>query len=279
MSDPTRDIQYEYIDTHSHLNFQNFDTEVDGVSERDRLIAQMKEEKIATITVGTTVADSRAAIALAEKHEHLFATVGIHPTHAWTEEEFAELEKLAAHPKVVAIGECGLDFFRTMDPNDSVKNEETKMRQGQAFARHIEIALKYNKPLVIHCRAAYEETLYIIQSYQMDKTIGHKLRGVMHFFAGTPEVAQKFLAAGLMLSFAGPITFARDYDDAIKNAPLDRIMSETDSPFAAPVPFRGKPNKPIYVKEVAAKIAEIRGEDLHMVKKKLVDNARKTFDI
>ncbi len=281
MSDPTRDIQYEYIDTHSHLNFQNFDTEVDGVSERDRLIAQMKEEKIATITVGTTVADSRAAIALAEKHEHLFATVGIHPTRAWTEEEFAELEKLAAHPKVVAIGECGLDFFR-IDPAvaaDPAKVEQLKMRQGQAFARHIEIALKYNKPLVIHCRAAYEEALHVIQSYQMDKAIGNKLRGVMHFFAGTPEIAQKFLAAGFMLSFAGPITFARDYDEVIKNAPLDRIMSETDSPFAAPVPFRGKPNKPIYVKEVAAKIAEIRGEDLQMVKKKLVDNARKAFDI
>lgn len=279
MSDTTRDTEYEYIDTHSHLNFKNFDTEVDGVSERDRLIAQMKEEKIATVTVGTTVADSRAAIALAEKHDHLFATVGIHPTHAWTEEEFVELEKLAAHPKVVAIGECGLDFFRTLDPNDSAKNEETKMRQGQAFARHIEIALKYNKPLVIHCRAAYEETLHIIQSYQMDKTIGRTLRGVMHFFAGSPEVAQKFLAAGFMLSFAGPITFARDYDEVIKNAPLDRIMSETDSPFAAPVPFRGKPNKPIYVKEVAAKIAEIRAEDLQMVKKQLVDNARKVLDI
>lgn len=272
---------YEYIDIHSHLNFENFDVEVDGVSERDRLIAQMKEEKIATITVGTSVADSQAAIALAEKHENFFATVGIHPTHEWTEEEFVEIEKLAAHPKVVAIGECGLDFFR-IDPvilSDPEKLEALKMRQGQAFARHIEIALKHNKPLMIHCRAAYDEALHIIQSYQMDKAIGQKLRGNMHFFAGSPEVAQKFLAAGFTLSFAGPITFARDYDEVIKTAPLDRIMSETDSPFAAPAPYRGKPNKSIYVKEIAAKIAEIRGEDLETVKKQLVANAERVFGL
>lgn len=264
---------YEYIDIHSHLNFENFDT------DRDALIAQLKAEKIATITVGTSVADSRAAIALAEKHEHLFATVGIHPTHDWTEEEFAEIEKLAAHPKVVAIGECGLDFFRTMDPNDETKNEQTKMRQGQAFARHIEIALKHDKPLMIHCRAAYDEALHIIQSYQMDKSIGQKLRGNMHFFAGSPEVSQKFLAAGFTLSFAGPITFARDYDEVIKTAPLDRIMSETDSPFVAPTPYRGKRNQPAYVKEIAAKIAEVRGESLEIVKKQLVQNAVKTFNL
>ncbi len=270
--------QYDYIDIHSHLNFENFD------ADREAVIARLKEENIATITVGTSVADSKKAIELAEKYDNVYATVGIHPTHDWSQAEFVELDTLAAHKRVVAIGECGLDFFRlpkeaTNPAEMSLADEiqQIKMHQGQAFARHIEIALKYDKPLMIHCRNAYEEAISIISAYQKEHKLGHKLRGNMHFFAGNVEVAKKFLELGFTLSFAGPITFARDYDEVIKNAPAGMIMSETDSPFAAPIPFRGKRNEPPFVKEIVKKIAEIRGEDFETVQKQLVANARKTF--
>jgi TatD DNase family protein len=257
----------DYIDIHSHLNFQNFD------SDRDVVIAKLKEEKIWTITVGTDVADSKSAIELAEKHSHLFATVGIHPTHEWTDADIPELDRLAAHKRVVAIGECGLDFFRA--PND----EETKRKQGILFAKQIEIALKYDKPLMIHCRNAYDECIQVLSAYKTDHKLGERLRGNIHFFAGNWEVAQKFFALGFSISFDGPITFARDYDEVIKNAPLELLMSETDSPFAAPVPHRGKRNEPAYVKEIVAKIAEIKGLDHETVRRAIVENAIKAFKL
>lgn len=255
----------QYIDIHSHLNFENFD------ADRDQVIESLKKENISTITVGTGIADSKQAIDLAERHENLYATVGIHPTHEWTEEDFVELDKLAGHKKVVAIGECGLDFFRVPD------DQETKMKQGQAFARHIEIALKYNKPLMIHCRNAYEEALSILRAFKTDHKLGDRLRGNMHFFAGNLDVAKKFIEIGFTLSFAGPITFARDYDEVIKYVPLDMVMSETDAPFAAPVPFRGKRNEPAYVKEIVKKIAEIKGVDVEDVRQATILNAKRVF--
>lgn len=257
----------EYIDVHSHLNFENYD------SDRDSVIDLLKKENISTITVGTDVADSKSAIVLAEKHDNLFATVGVHPTGEWQESDFIELDKMAANKKVVAIGECGLDFFR--GPHD----EQSKMRQGQSFARHIEVALRHDKPLMIHCRNAYEEVLSIIKSFQTDHELGDRLRGNMHFFAGDVEIARKFLDIGFTLSFAGPITFSRDYDEVVKFAPLDMIMSETDSPFAAPTPFRGKRNEPAYVKEIVKAIAGIRTDDLEKVKNQLVLNAKRVFGV
>ncbi len=257
----------DYIDIHSHLNFPNFDI------DRDEVIAKLKEQKISTITVGTSVADSKSAIQLAEKHDHLFATVGIHPTHEWNPTDFIELDALAAHPKVVAIGECGLDFFR------SGADEESKKQQGILFANQIEIALRHDKPLMIHCRNAYEECLQVLSAYRTDHKLGDRLRGNIHFFAGNWEVAQKFFALGFSVSFDGPITFARDYDEVIKKAPLEMLMAETDAPFAAPVPYRGKRNEPAYVKEVVRKIAEIRGENFETVQRAMVENALRIFGL
>ncbi len=255
----------DYIDIHSHLNFENFDL------DRDAIIAKLKDEKIWTITVGTDVKDSKSAISLAENHDHLFATVGIHPTHEWTESNILEIDMLAAHKKVVAIGECGLDFFR------SGADEESKRKQGILFAKQIEIALTHNKPLMIHCRNAYEECIQVLSAYKTDHKLGERLRGNIHFFAGNWEIAQKFFALGFSISFDGPITFARDYDDVIKNAPLDMLMIETDAPFAAPIPYRGKRNEPAYVKEIAKKLAEIRKQDLETVRMAVVDNAMRIF--
>lgn len=257
----------KYIDVHSHLNFENYDL------DRQEIIARLKEENISTITVGTTVADSRQAIELSEKHRNLFAAVGIHPTNDWSEKDFEELDKLAGREKVVAIGECGLDFFRAPD------DEETRTRQSLAFARHIEIAIKRDKPLMIHCRNAYEESLDVIKSFMTDREFGGRLRGNMHFFAGDLTTAKKFLNIGFTLSFAGPITFARDYDEVIRYAPIDRIMSETDAPFATPVPYRGKRNEPSYVKEIVKTIASVRGEEFEEVRKSLVLNAQSFFHL
>lgn len=257
----------DYIDIHSHLNFPNFDI------DRDEVIAKLKEQKISTITVGTSVADSKSAIQLAEKHDHLFATVGIHPTHEWNPTDFVELDALAAHPKVVAIGECGLDFFR------SGADEESKKQQGILFANQIEIALRHDKPLMIHCRNAYEECLQVLSAYRTDHKLGDRLRGNIHFFAGNWEVAQKFFALGFSISFDGPITFARDYDEVIKKAPLEMLMAETDAPFAAPVPYRGKRNEPAHVKEVVRKIAEIRGENFETIQRAMVENALRIFGL
>lgn len=254
-----------YIDIHSHLYFKDFD------ADRDAVIAKLKEERIWTITVGTSVAESKTAVQYAEKHDHLFATVGIHPTHDWHDEDFVELDAMASHKRVVAIGECGLDFFRA--PND----EETKRKQGILFAKQIEIALKHNKPLMIHCRNAYEECISVLSAFKTDHELGDRLRGNIHFFAGTAEIAKNFFALGFSISFDGPITFTRDYDEAIKQAPLNMLMAETDAPFAAPVPYRGKRNEPAYVKEIVKRIAEIRGEDFETVRKATVENALRVF--
>jgi TatD DNase family protein len=265
--------QYDYIDIHSHLNFDDFAT------DRDEIIARMKTEKIATITVGTTVADSRDAIALAEKHENLFATVGIHPNHPWTEADFAELEVLASHSKVVAVGECGLDFFRLPKGASASEIEKIKIDQGLAFARHIELALAHDKPLMLHCRAAYDEVLSVLESFKTNHELGSRLRGNAHFFAGTLAQAKRFIALDFSISFDGPITFARDYDEVIKNVPLTSLMAETDSPYAAPVPFRGKRSEPLHVKEVVKAIADIRGEDSEVVRVSMVQNAVRAFGL
>ena len=257
----------KYFDIHSHLPFEQYD------EDRENVIKNLENEGIFTISVGTDLEASKKAVLLAEKSENLFATIGLHPDDnkkvIFSEKEF---ERLVSHPKVVAIGECGLDYFRL---KTEVVSE--KKRQRDDFERQINFALKYNKPLMLHIRNAYDDALDILASYK--KEYGEKLRGDSHFFAGNLEVAKKFLELGFSLSFTGVLTFARDYDEVVKYAPLSMIMSETDAPYVAPVPFRGKRNEPAYVKEVVASIAKIRGEDLTEVKRAMVDNALKMFGI
>ena len=275
---------FNYIDIHSHLYFPDFD------ANREEEIVKMKENKIATITVGTDFDSSEKAIALADKHENLFATVGIHPGDVTTETDIGDispkLEVLAENKKVVAIGECGLDYYRMSPDNTALKDVQKKIFQIQ-----IDLALKMDLPLMLHIRPqkarlplpeqsdggqgtqdAYYDALEILEHFPRSDTSG-KLRGNVHFFVGDLDVLKKFLALGFTVSFTGVITFARDYDEIVRFAPLDMIMSETDSPFVAPLPYRGKRNSPLYVSEVVKKIAEIRGEDLERVKIALRDNA------
>ncbi len=249
----------KYFDIHSHLNFKDFEADIDAVIER------LREAETHTIVVGTDYESSRWAVDLAQKYEGIYACIGVHPvdnpTRVFEREKFEELMK---SPKVVAVGECGFDFFHA-------KKEEDFERQDKLFDEQIDFALEHDKPLMIHSRSAYQELLEKLEG--LKKVHGDKLRGNIHFFAGSLEEAQRFWAIGFTTSFTGVITFARDYDEVIRNAPIEMLMSETDAPYVAPAPYRGKRNEPSYVSEVVKKIAEIRGEDLELVSKELVGNA------
>ncbi|MFZ2048840.1 MAG: TatD family hydrolase [Minisyncoccia bacterium] len=255
----------KYFDIHSHLNFHEFDSDREAVMERLVL------SETSTIVVGTDFESSKWAVEIAEKYENIYACIGVHPvddpTRIFDKKLFSGLIK---HPKVVAVGECGLDFFHS-------KKEIDFERQKKEFLKHIEFALEYDKPIMVHSRDAYLELLEILEPLKREH--GEKLRGDIHFFAGSLEIAKRFWDIGFTTSFTGVITFARNYDEVIKNAPLDMIMSETDAPFVAPAPYRGKRNEPSFVQEVVKKIAEIRGEDLETVQKALVENACRAFRI
>ena len=254
------------FDIHSHLNFPRFD------GDREEVIKRMRDNGVWTVCVGVDKKTSREAIKLAESAAAdggIFAAVGLHPTENPPEGfPSGEFEKLARHPKVVAIGECGLDYFRIK--NQSASEEQT--RQKEDFIRQIELAIKINKPLMIHCRDAHEELMGILSSYK-------KAKGNIHFFSGGWGEAQKYFDLGFSISFAGPITFADEYDEVIKKAPLGKIMAETDSPFAAPSPHRGKRNEPLFVKEVVKKIAQVRGISYEEAAEAATRNALNFFNL
>jgi TatD DNase family protein len=246
------------VDIHSHLNFPDFD------KDRDEVIERALEAGIWTINIGSNFENSKQAVEIAEKYDGVFAGIGLHPD----EKENFNIDyyrQLAKHPKVVTIGECGLDR-KTCN-----LNLET---QEILFKKQIELALELDKPLMIHCRDAHEEILDILNSFQTTK-----LQGNIHFFSGTWEQAQKYFDLGFTISFTGVITFTRDYDEVIRKAPLDKIMIETDAPFVAPVPFRGKRNEPLYVKEVAKKIAEIKNLSFEEVAKATTKTASTLFSL
>ncbi len=260
-------MNLEYFDIHSHLYFPDFD------KDREEEIKKITEAKIGTITIGTDLESSKKAVELAEKHKNLFASVGQHPGDLNKDSVFEQkLEKLAQHKKVVAIGECGLDYFR-MSPDDL----NLKMIQKTIFEYQIDLAISTEKPLMLHIRSskgtqdAYLDALTILEHHF--KTSGGKLKGNAHFFAGDLEILKRFLAMGFMVSFTGVVTFSRDYDDLIRTVPLNMLMAETDAPFVSPVPHRGKRNSPLYVTEVVKKLSEIRGEPFLELKTALCSNA------
>jgi len=276
----------EYFDAHTHLNIQ-FDEDLASPKLSAKSGWKEAGERalvagVAFVNVGADVERSKLAV---EQARHFgkngYATVGIHPTEDGT--DFAVIEKLAEEDCVVAIGECGMELMQSskckmQNCNSKSKSfEEDKKIQEGLFRKHIELSLKVNKPLMIHCRNAYEETYEILKEYR--NKVGDKLKFNMHFFAGDWGVAQKFLGLGGYLSFTGVITFTDQYDEVIKKMPLDRLMSETDAPFVASVPHRGQCNEPAYVVLVAEKIADLRPEPREVVLEALVDNARKFFKI
>ena len=284
----------KYIDIHSHVNFKAFD------EDRGEVIKRALENETWVINVGTQVDTSKKAVEMANQYdEGVYAIIGLHPIHTGAsfhdEKELGEggaeftsrgevfdkevYRELLKDKKVVAIGECGLDYYRC--------NEESILRQKKALIEQIELANEFNKPLMLHIRSngkadfvlgehgiynAYEDTLNLLKKYA-------KVKGDVHFFAGNWEVAKAYLDFGFTLSFTGVITFTHDYDEVIRNTPLDMIMSETDSPYVTPVPYRGKRNEPSYVREVVKKIAEIKNLPEGEVAQALIKNARRVFGI
>lgn len=265
-------MDYTYIDIHSHLYFKDFD------SDREEVIARMKGQGIATISIGTGLETSQQSVDLAHAHNNFYACVGMHPAYVTTTFIPEEIDVLAEDQKVVAIGECGFDYFKL--EGNSV---DIKKAQRSIFEHHIQLALKVGKPLMLHCRSskgtqdAYYDTLDMLESYH--KEHGSNLSGNAHFFAGDLEVLKRFLNIGFTVSFTGVVTFTHDYDELVRYTPLESLHVETDAPFVAPIPYRGARNSPEYVPYVVSAIAQIKGETEENVKKTLISNAQKVFGL
>jgi TatD DNase family protein len=265
----------DYIDVHSHIHDKAFD------EDRDALVAEMKEKGFATITIGTDSIESKKAIESAETYDNVWATVGMHPVDNRNEVFDRNLYKeLLMHPKCVALGECGLDYFH-IQKFEGNKDAEVD-RQQQLFMDQIELAVECDKPLMLHGRPdigmdAYEDMLHILKNAK-DKH-GDKVRGNAHFFVGNQDIAKQFNDLGFTVSFSGVITFAKMYEDVVRSIPLEQMLAETDSPYATPVPHRGKRNTPIYVEHIYEKIAEIKGLEKEVVRIQLVQNAKRVFGL
>ena len=268
----------KYFDAHTHVNFVAYN------DDREATIVRAKDAGVGMNVVGTQLDTSKAAVALAEQYDNVWATIGLHPVHTAKSyhdvkelgeggKEFtsrgeifdmAAYEALGKNPRVIAVGECGLDYYRV--------EESTKDVQSKAFIQQIELANTLGKPLMLHIRNAYDDALEILKAHA-------KVRGDVHFFAGDWNIAKKFLDFGFTLSFTGVVTFTHDYDEVIRNTPLDMLLSETDAPYITPVPHRGKRNEPSYIPLIVNKIAEIRGEDVEAVTQRVFENACRVFGI
>ncbi len=275
----------KFFDVHTHVQFAAFKDDLDEVIKRARGAG------VSMINIGTQIDTSKAAIDLANKYEGLWATVGLHPIHtsksfhdvqelgggesakAFTsrgeEFDYEKYKELAFNPKVVAIGECGLDYHRL--------EEDTKKKQFEIFERQIELAQELKKPLMIHCREAFTDLINILKSKIVN--LKSPYPGVIHFFSGIKEEAAKLMDLGFSFSFGGVITFAREYEKLVDYIPLDRILLETDAPYVAPIPYRGKRNEPSYVIEVGKEIALIKKITLEEVAEQTTQNAEKIFSI
>lgn len=282
-------MTFKYIDTHTHLNLSVFN---DDLAE---VLVRTKDAEVAHINIGTTPKDSKKAVEIAEVNDGSWAIVGLHPVQVAVSDGLAEgvmgemkvepkrfdadfYRTLAKSQKVVGIGECGYDYFHT--------SMEDFAEQEEAFIAQIALANELNLPLMIHTRnpnpkengvsptgrSVYEDAFLTLKQYA-------KVPGNIHFYAGTYEEAKKFFDIGFTVSFTGVITFAPVYEEVVKAVPLDLMHAETDSPFVAPVPHRGKRNEPSFVIEVVKKIAAIKGLKEEEVREQLLANAEQLYGI
>ena len=276
----------KYIDCHSHPHDEKYKRE--GV-DVDKVLRDLELDGGATIAIGTDYNLSVEALELAKKHENVWCTIGVHPADNHAEIWDEKFQKLFDENKnkIVGVGECGLDYYYF----DKIKKEKPDFdidaeveRQKILFKQQIEFAIKNNLPLVIHGRPsknsmdAYRDVLDILEDVKKGGEAA-ALKGHAHFFVGNLEIAKRFLEIGFLVSFDGPITFTTEYDEVIKFLPMENIMIETDSPYATPTPFRGQINYPIYVKEVAKKIAELKNLTQEEVLEITKNNAIKLFNL
>lgn len=256
-----------FVDTHVHLDDPDFD------ADRAEVIARaLSAGVIAIVSVGAGLESSRAAVSLAEKHPALYAAVGVHPHEARTlnPEGRAELRALARHPQVVAIGETGLDYYRNLSPQKI---------QRQVFETHLTLADEWGKPVIVHDREAHDEVMTILRRWAGGRTGGKA--GVLHCFSGDLDMAQEAIELGFYISIAGPVTFlnARRLAEKVRRLPLERLLIETDGPYLAPHPYRGKRNEPAHVRLVAEAIARLKDISLQEVAAITTDNARALFGL
>ena len=252
-----------FVDTHAHLYDERYD------DDRAEMIARAAEAGVTQIiSMGDTMAASAQVVADAEQYPTLYAAVGVHPESACvlTDAERAQLLTWAKHPKVVAIGEIGLDYYWEKDP-------KARALQRELFVTQLNLARAAGLPVCIHDREAHGDTLTILQA------VGRDLTGVLHCYSGSLETARELWKLGYYIGIDGPLTFknAGKLPAIVREAPQDKLLIETDSPYLAPVPKRGKRNEPAYVTFVAAKIAELRGESVEEVARYTTENARRLY--
>ena len=269
----TNDPRPIFVDSHAHLEMQQFDADRPAMLQR---AVDSGIETIVAIGSGTGPGSLDCGIQLADQYPFVYATIGIHPHEAKlaTDADFDEMAELANRPKVIAWGEIGLDYFYDHSPREV---------QKQVFLRQLELAQAAKLPVVIHCRPsdgsedAWEDCLQVLRDDWAKTGLG----GILHCFTGTWPHAERALDMGFMISFAGNVTFpkALQIREAAKHAPLDRMLIETDSPFLAPVPHRGKRNEPSFVKEVARQVGEIRGLSTDEVGLQTANNFYRFFSL
>jgi TatD DNase family protein len=252
-----------FIDSHCHINFHELAENITDV-----LAKMQQNEVLAALCVSVNLADFPQVLSLAEQYPHIYASVGVHPDYENVEEpNVAQLVALAQHAKIIAIGETGLDYYRLTGDLDW---------QRERFRTHIRASRECGKPLIIHTRSAAEDTLRL-----MAEEGAEQAGGVMHCFTENWEVAKGALDMGFYISFSGIVTFknALQIKEVAQRVPLDRILIETDSPYLAPVPYRGKLNQPAYVKHVAEEIALLRGISVAEVGQQTSENFARLFNL
>lgn len=250
-----------YFDSHVHYNDEQFDT------DRYELLDALPSNSVShVINCGTDLISSKFSIELANKYSYIYAAVGIHPEDVAKKDAIAEIKKLANNPKVVAIGEIGLDYYW---------DTSTKELQQEYFKSQLELANELNLPVIIHDRDAHQDTYNILK----ETTVNRK--GVLHCYSGSVEMAREFLKLGYYLGFGGSSTFknAKNVIEVLQEIPLDKILIETDCPYMTPVPFRGKRNNSMYLQYVVEKIAEIKGLTPKQVEELSENNAKILFNI
>ncbi len=256
------------IDAHTHIQFPQFN------NDREEVIKRTLEQDVWMINVGADKKSSQKAVELTRQYPNgVFSSIGVHPHNINEGWDYDFYKKLGRDNKVVAIGECGLDYKNN---EQGVMNGENKEKQERIFVSHIKLAKEVRKPLMIHCRDAFPNLIEILITHN---SLLNTPPGIVHFFTGVIEDAKKLLEMDFYFTFGGLITFNRSFDEIIKFIPLERILLETDAPYVSPEPYRGKRNEPLYVVEVAKKLAEVKNLLPERVSEQTTINSLDVFGI
>lgn len=261
-------MKIQLFDSHCHPQFPQYD------GDRDEIIVRALDAGIGMLCVGTDIETSKRGVELARKYDGIWVSVGVHPNdiNGLSVANLNGLVSLLKEPKVIAIGEIGLDYYRTIE-------SEKQEIQKSAFKKFLDLALEHDKPVIIHARDAAKGSAGRVHADVLSILEFFTLKGVAHSFTGTLEEAQRYIKLGFYLGFNGIITFSNMYDEVVRSVPLERILLETDAPYLAPEPFRGKRNEPAYMDKILRQIACLKGESVDIVAQATTVNSKRLFDI